>query len=218
MVTGAPLCAFLAAIAAGCAHVTHPARVTPGYSADMVVAPAIERYEDHGDPADAERDLVYDLQFNARYGWTRGEGRGIQVEAMMPMGRYPEKFGPAWLIGSWIAVYRQFRGNPDLGAGLLVGLSPGLYGLIGRTWQERVDLAAGARLNYVVPNGSGDHGTLSGAVFSTLAYRAGSYRGGLLIEHMEQSKATKECDEVCEPSDYLRRRSSIGLFVGRSWD
>jgi hypothetical protein len=196
-------------VTSGCPHITHPARVTPGFSAGALAAPTIERYQDPSPPAVGEASGTghrYDLQLDLRYGWAGRAGRGIQIEAMLP---------------SAVAVYAQLRAEPDLGAGLLVGPNPGAYGMIGNAWLDQdgrgVDLNGGVRLHVLPSLGPGDP-VVNGAAFATAAYSSGPVRGGLFLEHNEFARSIKTCDEVCDLEDHVRRRSSAGLFVSRSWD
>ncbi len=182
----------------------------PGFSADVIAAPTIRHSEDTRDPPifEPENQKGVDLQLDLRYGWAFRDGRGLQLEAMLP--------------GS-LAVYGQFHGEPDIGAGLLISPNPGVYGMIGNSWLDEdgggYHLAGGLKLNVApAPYGSVDQGWVpNGALFAMAAYESGAYRAGLMAEHLEFSRSVKLCDENCEPDDYFRRSTSVGLFVSRSW-
>lgn len=200
------LATFLAAT--GCPHITHPARVTPGFSADALVAPAIEKYEEPSRPAprdSAGSGSQYDVQLDLRYGWARRDGLGIQIEAMLPHA---------------LAVYTQLHAEPDLGAGLLVGPNPGVYAMVGNAWLadgRGCDLNAGVRLHALMVDGRNDGPIANGALFATAAYSSGAIRAGLFAEHHEFARPTSACDENCTLEDHVRRRSSAGIFVSRVW-
>jgi len=204
----APACALLIALGA-CAHVVHPARVTPGFSADALVAPTRVGHEDPTpsppvDPTESSRQ--FDLQLDLRYGWEQGDGRGIQIELMAP-----------WAV----AVYRQFRARPDLGAGALIGPNPGLYGMVGNAWLDErgqgIDLNGGLRLHLLPAGGPEHHPVPNGAAFATLAGVWGGTRAGVLVEHVEFLEPATACDESCGTDDYTLRRTSVGLFISQAW-
>lgn len=199
---------LLALATAGCPHIVHPARVTPGFSADALVAPTrVGNENPHPavgeDPGASERE--YDLQVDLRYGWALAGGRGLQVDLMAP-----------WAI----AGYAQLHADPDLGAGLVVGPDPGLYAMIGKAWLRDgrgLDLDAGARLHVLLETPGQDRMVPNGGAFATVAYTSGAVRVGLLAEHVEFARPVTGCDEACVTGDYTLRRTSVGLFVGRTW-
>jgi hypothetical protein len=139
--------------------------------------------------------------------WAGDSGRGIQLEAMLP---------------GALAVYAQFHGEPDIGAGILASYNPGLYAMIGNSWLEAdgrgYHLAGGLKAN-VLPGSTGaDMSPVpNGAAFASASYQSGDWRVGLMAEHVEFSRTWTFCDENCEPENYLRRISSAGLFATRSW-
>lgn len=202
------LVAALGIALGACSHVVHPARVMPGFSADLIAAPTIRRSEDTRDPPtfSPENHKGVAVQLDLRYGWAFPSGRGIQVEAMLP--------------GS-LAVYGQLVSRPDIGLGLLVGPNPGAYGMIGNSWLDAdgrgYHLAAGGKLG-VLPPIKREGPNPNGAVFATAAYSSGAIRAGLMAEHLEFARTWSLCDENCEPENYYRRSSSIGLFVNRSFE
>ncbi len=193
---------------AGCPHIMHPARVTPGFSADALVAPTRVGQEDphpaFGEEAsDSARQV--DLQVDLRYGWAFAGGRGLQVDVMAP-----------WAI----AGYAQLRADPDLGAGIVVGPDPGVYAMMGKAWLEDgrgLDLEAGARLHVLLATPGQDEMVPNGGAFASIAYTTGALRTGLLAEHLEFARPVTGCDEDCMTGDYTLRRTSVGLFVGRTW-
>ena len=193
----------------GYPHIMHPAHVTPGFSADALVAPTRVGREDPnaGVGADATGSArEYDLQVDLRYGWAFANGRGLQVDVMAP-----------WAISG----YAQLRGDPDLGAGIVVGPDPGVYAMIGKAWLRDgrgLDLDAGARLHVLLPAPAQDGMVPNGGAFASIAYTTGALRAGLLAEHLEFASPVTGCDEACMTSDYTLRRTSVGLFVGRTWE
>jgi hypothetical protein len=117
----------LCSLAAGCAHPLHTTEVMPGFQ----VAAA-------GGGGVVDDEGLYVARLDLGYGWAWGEGKGFQLQLMLPLEEPPET-----LMFSAVDLYCQFYAQPDLGAGVLLGLAPAVYFQIGRGWHPGPDTRLG---------------------------------------------------------------------------
>jgi hypothetical protein len=207
---------------AACGHITHPARVLPGWSVEGTVTgirreyyeiAQVDSYYPRTDPP--PDPTLYTFQAHLRHGWKFDSGRGLQLELMVPVA---SMIGDHGLLFSWGDLYWQIlAGGLDAGVGALVGFDPQIYAMTGKSFafgpDSVLDLALGSRLG--LDDDTGGRAPLRAEPFLTVGVSAGALRLGLFADHVVAfGDGFRTCDENCERQDFFRRQYAVGIFAG----
>ncbi len=209
-------------LVAACGHITHPARVLPGWSVEGTVTGIRRAYYQIDQPgsyypqADPAPDpTLYTFQAHLRHGWTFDSKRGLQLELMVPVASTIRDYG---LLFSWVDLYWQFlAGGLDAGVGALAGLDPQIYAMAGKSFAFRqdslLDVAVGSRLG--LADDTGGRAPVRAEPFLTAGVSVGTLRVGLFADYVIAfADSIRTCDENCERQDFFTGQYALGIFAG----
>ena len=130
-------------LATGCLSVTHPARVRPGTSVDLLVAPERQEQRIGDSPVGSLR-----AQVSGGYGFALAPRSALYVGGIVGVVADDELHEPAMPYAA-ADVYLQAYGGEDatldLGAGVLLSYYPGAYALAGKAIGRHVRVDGGVR-------------------------------------------------------------------------
>jgi hypothetical protein len=215
---------------AACTHITHPARVLPGNSVDILVGRVHDDYAADNTlvrvPEPAQDFTVG--QLHLRHGWLFPDGRGVQAEVVLQKRWRENESANRSVTASgwaWLDLYGQLLAGPvDAGVGALVGVDPQIYAMIGKrfglTADWAVDGAFGSRVGYFdsLSREASEQDGLRLEPFANLAFTTGRLRLGAFADTMiTTGPPVKLCEDSCYHDSFVDGQLTLGLFAGAGW-
>jgi len=153
----------LALLVSGCIAVSHPAKVTPGWSSSTLAV-----YDDHEIDGPGHEGRV---EHNARVQFTAGYGESLLVgDSMLYVGLVAGGYMtssvplPYLAVDFYLQLLAQHKLGVDAGVGFVIGAYPTLYGLVGRElwsgWRVDAGFIASFGFDSLTDEGGQDQGRL----------------------------------------------------------
>jgi hypothetical protein len=221
-------CVLVSCGLGGCMHITHPARVLPGYSADVAVGRAHLDYGESSRPArDPEAPADFTIaQLHLRQGWVLPNGKGVQIEVIgQKRWRQDEQRNQVTrsTLAAWVDLYGQVLAGPvDVGIGGVFSGDPEIYFMAGKHFTPGgliVDAAVGLRFGYfpAFAFDSSRSADMRLQPFSNLALTLGRLRVGAFLDAYLIGGPLKLCDDACFRDSYVSGQLAAGAFTGWMW-
>jgi hypothetical protein len=214
------------ALASGCTHITHPARVLPGRSVDLALGRVHDDYTEGRLVREPEPAPDFTVgQIHLREGWVFPSGRGLQLELAGQRRWRENQFANNSVktsLSIWVDLYAQVVASApiDAGIGLMVGTDPLLYFMIGKRFAPSanwsIDVAGGSRIGYYqsLSIGAGQDDVRL-EPFANLAVTLDRFRLGMFADTVVfGSGEIKLCDDACFRDSLVTGQFAVGAFVG----